>query len=145
MNDGINVIVVDQVLTDLGFRATSIEHAGKLDDGRRTIDRQPTKNVQGKSEVCLAFGGKYAGGGETRVVDQQWVGVTVPFDGIGWIGDDGFERFVIPMSWIGQGVAVGDVEFLKIHIVQKHVDATQVVGGEIDFLTIEALAHRVAS
>ena len=38
---------------------------------------------------------------------------------------------------------MGDVELLVIDIVQEHVDAAKVVGGEVDFLAKEALAHIV--
>ena len=40
---------------------------------------------------------------------------------------------------------LGDVELLVVHIVQEHVDAAQVVGGEVDLLPVEALAHLVVA
>ena len=45
------------------------------------------------------------------------------------------------MHWIGQRIPMSDVELLKIDVVQKHVDAAQIVGGQIDFLTEKALPH----
>jgi hypothetical protein len=145
LDDGIDVVVVDQVLADLLLCAAAIEHAGKLDDRRRAVDRQPAQDVQGEGEVGLALGRQHARGREARIVDQQRVGVAIPFDRVRRIGDDGLEGFVVPMRRVGQRVAVGDVELLVVHVVQEHVDPAQVVGGEVDFLTEEALAHLVVA
>ena len=41
----------------------------------------------------------------------------------------------------GEGVLAGDVEFVKADVVEEHIDSAQVVGGDIDFLPIEAVAH----
>ena len=38
-----------------------------------------------------------------------------------------------------QRILVGDIEFIKINIVQEHIDTAQVVGRQVDFLTEEAL------
>ena len=40
-----------------------------------------------------------------------------------------------------QRIFVGDVELIKINIVQEHIDTAQVVGRQVDFLTEEALTH----
>ena len=45
------------------------------------------------------------------------------------------------MRRVKQGVAVRDVELLVVHIVQEHVDASQIVGGQVDLLPVETLAH----
>jgi len=45
----------------------------------------------------------------------------------------------------GQRVLTGDVELIEAHIMQEHVDAAQVVCGDIDFLTEEAIADGVVS
>ena len=34
-----------------------------------------------------------------------------------------------------------NIEFIKINIVQEHIDTAQVVGRQVDFLTEEALTH----
>ena len=47
------------------------------------------------------------------------------------------------MVWVGEGVAVGDVELFVVDVVQEHVDAAQVVGGEVHLLAVKALAHLV--
>ena len=99
--------------------------------------------MHGKGQVRLALGSKHTGGGKARIIDQQWIGVAFPSDGIRRVGDNGLKRFIIPVCRIGQRVPVGDVELLKIDVVQKHVDAAQVVGGQIDFLTEKALPHIV--
>ena len=41
----IDIVVVDEVLTDLLLRAAAVEHAGELDDGRGAVDRQPRQDV----------------------------------------------------------------------------------------------------
>ncbi|MDT4859516.1 hypothetical protein FQZ97_940270 [compost metagenome] len=46
LDNGIDVVVVDQVLANLGFRTAAIEHAGEFDNGSRAVDRQPAENVQ---------------------------------------------------------------------------------------------------
>ena len=38
-----------------------------------------------------------------------------------------------------QRILVGDIEFIKINIVQEHIDTAQVIGRQVDFLTEEAL------
>ena len=35
------------------------------------------------------------------------------------------------------------IEFIKANFVQKHIDAAQVIGGDIHLLTIKAVAHRI--
>ena len=99
--------------------------------------------MHGKGQVRLALGSKHTGGGKARIVDQQGVGVAFPPDGIRRIGDNGFKRLIIPVRRIGQRVPMSDVELLKIDAVQKHVNAAQIVGGQIDFLTEKALPHIV--
>jgi len=41
---------------------------------------------------------------------------------------------------LGKGIAVGDIKLLIVDIVQKHVDAAEVVGAQVDFLPKEAHA-----
>ena len=36
---------------------------------------------------------------------------------------------------------MGDVELLVGHVVEEHVDAREVVGGQVDLLTVEPLPH----
>lgn len=69
------------------------------------------------------------------------IGVARPFGGIRRIGYDGIERLVVPMVRLGQRIAAMDVELLVVDVVQKHVDAAEVVGGDIDFLSEETCAH----
>ncbi|MNC29020.1 hypothetical protein D3C75_772530 [compost metagenome] len=45
LDNGIDVVIVDQVLANLGFRTAAIEHARELDNGSRAVDRQPAENV----------------------------------------------------------------------------------------------------
>ena len=43
----------------------------------------------------------------------------------------------------GQRVLTGDVEFVKAHVVEEHIDAAEVVGGNIDLLPEVAELHPV--
>ena len=45
------------------------------------------------------------------------------------------------MIRLGQRIAAMDVELLVVDVVQKHVDAAEVVGGDIDFLAEESGTH----
>ena len=48
------------------------------------------------------------------------------------------------MDGISQRIAMGDVEFLEIDIVQEHVDSAQAVSGQVDLLA-EAQPWRTLS
>ncbi|MOA01479.1 hypothetical protein D3C78_1208900 [compost metagenome] len=145
LDDSIDVVVVDEVLANLGLRTAAIEHARELDNCCGAVDRQPAQDVQSEGQVGLALGREYARRGEAGVVDQQWVGIALPFDRVRGIGDDGLEGLVVPVRRIGQRVAVGDVEFVEIDVVQEHVDPAQVVGCQFFFLPKESLTNAVAS
>lgn len=80
--------------------------------------------------------------GESLVVDQQRVRVSFPLNGVGRVGHDRVERLVIPMLRIGQRVAMGEVKLLVTDVMEKHVDACEIVGSQVDLLTIES-AHIV--
>ena len=49
------------------------------------------------------------------------------------------------MLRIGQRVLTGNVEFVKFDVVQKHIDAAQVVRCDVNFLSKEAVAHGIPS
>ena len=49
------------------------------------------------------------------------------------------------MLRICQRVLTGNVEFIKFDVVQKHIDAAQVVRCDVDFLSKEAVAHGIPS
>ena len=44
------------------------------------------------------------------------------------------------MLGINKGISMGNIKLLKIYIVQKHIDAAEVVGREINLLPKKALA-----
>ena len=43
----------------------------------------------------------------------------------------------------GQGVLAGDVELVKAHVMEEHIDAAKVVGGDIDLLPEVTELHPV--
>ena len=87
--------------------------------------------MHGERQIGLRLRCKHAGRGESRVVDERGVVVALPLGGVGRVGHDYLERFVIPVLGIDQHVAVGNVEMVVVHIVQEHVDAAQVVRGQV--------------
>jgi hypothetical protein len=56
LDDGVDVVVVDEVLADLLLRTAAVEHAGELDDRGRAVDGQPRQDVHREGEVGLDFG-----------------------------------------------------------------------------------------
>ena len=130
-------------MADLAFRTAAVHDAGEADDGSRAAGVKPTEAVHDESQIRRRFGCQHAGRGEARVVDEQGVGVARPFDGVGRVGDDGFERLKIRVLWVEQGVAQGNVELVVADIMQEHVDAAEVIGGQVDLLPIKALADVV--
>ena len=41
------------------------------------------------------------------------------------------------MSWGSEGISQRDVEVREVDVVQKHIDPTQVVCREVNFLTVK--------
>ena len=91
-----------------------------------------------KGKVGLALGCQHTGRRKTGVVNKQGVFVPGPLDGIRRIGHDEFKGLIIPMQRIGQRVIAGDVKLIVTHIMQEHIDAAQVIGGDVDFLPVVA-------
>ena len=94
-----------------------------------------------KSQIRLGLGRKHARRGKTRIVDEERIRIPLPFYGVRGIGNDGLKRFIIPVQRVCQRIAVPDVEFIVTDIVQEHIDAAQVVGGDVDLLPVKTLAH----
>ena len=94
--------------------------------------------MHNESQVGLALRSQHTCRGKARVVDQQWVVIAFPFDGVGRIRDDQFEGFIIPVLRIDQGIFALDIKLIEIHIVQKHINTAQVIGGDVDLLPEEA-------
>ena len=92
LDDGVDEVVVDQVLADLLLRAAAVEHAGELDDRCGAVHRKPAEDVHRERQVGSAFWGEHAGGGVARVVDQQRVRVAshlVEYGGLETIASNG--------------------------------------------------------
>ncbi len=49
------------------------------------------------------------------------------------------------MCGFGQGISVLNVEMVVVDVVEKHIDATEVVGRDVDLLTVESLPYIVFS
>ena len=43
----------------------------------------------------------------------------------------------------GQGVLAGNVELIKAHVVQEHIDTAEVVSRNIDFLSVKAVSDGI--
>ena len=139
MDDGVDIIVINEVFSDFLLCAAAIHDAWETDDGRGSVGGEPCQGVHDKREVGLGFGGEDAGGRKTRIVDQQGVVVALPFDGIGGIGHDQFKGLIVPVLWRRQRVFTGDAEFIEPDVVQKHVDSAKVVRRDVDLLPVESI------
>ena len=95
--------------------------------------------MHGERQIGLRLRRKHASWGKSRIVDQCGVVVALPLGGVGRVGYNHLERFVVPVLWIDQRVAVGNVEMVVVHIVQEHVDAAQVVRGQVLLLAEKPL------
>ena len=93
MDDSVDKVVVDEVLADLLLRAAAVHDAGETDNGG--VGRQPRKAVHDERQIRLGLWRQHAGRRKTGVIDERGVAVTLPFNGIGRIGDDGLEGFII--------------------------------------------------
>ena len=69
LNDGVDVVIVDQVFADFLFGSASVEYTGELDDSRRTVGSQPRKHVHRKGKVGFALGSQNTRRREPRVVN----------------------------------------------------------------------------
>ena len=144
LDDRIDEVVLDEIAAYLLLRAATIEHTGKLDDGRRAVGGEPREHVHGEGQVGLALGSQYTGGGKALVIDEDGISVTLPLDAIRRIGHDGVERLIVPVLRVLQRVAKLNVELVEAHAMQEHVDAAEVVSRRINLLTVEwrtLLAH----
>ena len=139
MDNAVDKVVVNQILANLLFRAAAIHDAREADDSRRTVGRQPCQRVHDKGQVRFGFRGQHTGRGETRVVNQDRVIIAFPFDRIGRVADNDLKGFLVPMLGRNQRILMRNIEFVKINIVQEHIDTAQVVGRQVDFLPEEAL------
>lgn len=139
LNHTVNIVIIHQVFTDLAFGTSAVHDAREADDGSRAAGGKPAEAVHDECHIRFGFGRQHASRGKARVVDEQGVAVTCPLDGIGRVGDDGFERLIIFVQGVEEGVAQTNVELGVADVVQEHVDAAQVVGGQVDLLTEKAL------
>lgn len=137
LNNCVDEILVDEVLADFLFSAAAIHDAREADDSGGTARRKPGECVQDKSKVGLTFWSENAGWGETRVVNQQGIGVASPFDRVGRIGNDEFKRFVVPVRGIGERIVAGNIELVRSEVVQEHVDSAKIVSCDVNFLPEE--------
>ena len=86
------------------------------------------------------FGASTPAGENRGSVHERGVAITLPLGGVGRVRNiDHLERFVVPVLGIDQRVTVGNVEMVVVHIVQEHVDAAQVVRGQVLLLAEKPL------
>ena len=95
--------------------------------------------MHGERQIGLRLRRKHASRGKSRIVDQCGVVIALPLGGVGRVGHDHLERFVVPVLRVDQRVTVGNVEMVVVHIVQEHVDAAQVVRGQVFLLAEKPL------
>lgn len=95
LDDSVDKVVVDEVLADLLLRAAAVHDAGETDNGGSAVSGQPAQRVHDERQIRLGLWRQHAGRRKTGVIDERGVAVTLPFNGIGRIGDDGLEGFII--------------------------------------------------
>lgn len=143
LDHAVDEVVVDEILADLLLRSAPVHDPGEADDGGGAVGGQPAQGVHDEGQIRLGLGGKHACGGETGVVDEGGVAVSLPLDGVGRVGNDDLKGFFIPMLGVHKGVPVGDVELVVVDVMQEHIDPAEVIGGDIDLLPVEALTHLI--
>ena len=141
LDHGIDEIAVDQILANLLLRAAAIHDAGKADNRRRAVRRQPCERVQDESEVGFRRRRKHARRREARIVDEQGIFLACPSNRIRRIGNNRLKRLKRIMLRIGQRVAACDVEIVEVDVLQEHIDAAKIVRRDVDFLPVEAVSH----
>ena len=133
-DDGLHIVLIDEVFTDFLFRTTAIEDARETDDGCATLGREIVEGMEDEGKVGIVFGSEHASWCKAVVVDEGGIVFAHPLHGIGRVGDNGIEGTIAAKLWAQEGVAKGDVKLVVVDGVEKHVHARQVVGGVIDFL-----------
>ena len=145
LNDAVHKVVFNEIPPYLLFRSAAVHNTGEADDSRRAVCREPRKAVHDKRHIRLAFRCQHARRRKARIIDEQRVVVALPFDGVRRVGDDQFKRLVIPMRGVGQRIFASDIEFIKSDVMQKHIDAAEVVGRDVDLLPVKAVADGVSA
>lgn len=97
--------------------------------------------MYGKGKVCLAGRGKQTCWGETGIVDKEWVVFALPMNRIRGIGDNRIKGLIVPVIGIDQGIFVRNIKKVVVDVVQKHIDAAEVVGCQFDLLPIKTAPH----
>ena len=92
-----------------------------------------------KGQVGFALGRQHAGRSKTGVIDEQRVFVACPLDGVRRIRHNEFKRLIIPMLGGCQGILAGHIKFVKADVMEKHINAAEVVSRDVDFLPVEAV------
>ncbi len=143
LDHSVDVVVIDEIFADFGFSSSSIEHSWELDDRSRPTGREPAQHMEREGEIGLGFGSEDTRRGETRIIDKDGIGVSFPVDRVGRIGDDRIKRFIIPVLRMSERISMRDIELFVVDIMEKHIDTTEVIGRDIDLLSVESLANIV--
>ena len=141
----VNIIILDEVFSDLLFSSSSIENSWKLDNSGCSSSRQPLEHMECEGKISFTLGGEYSGRSKTRIIDEDWIGITFPVDRIGRIGYYRIKWLIIPVFRVCEGISMSDVEFLIVDVMEEHIDTTEIVGGDVDLLTIKSLTNIVFS
>ena len=80
LDDGLDEVVVDEILADLLLRAATVHDAWEGNDSRRSVRCEPGERVHHECEVGLRLRGEDARRCEARIVDQHGIRITLPLD-----------------------------------------------------------------
>ena len=94
-----------------------------------------------KRQIGFAAWSQHTRRRETRVVDERRIFIAHPLDGIRRVRHNGFEWLFVPVLRRSERIVALDIKLIKTYIVQEHIDTAEVVGGEVDLLTIETITH----
>ena len=97
--------------------------------------------MKGEGKIRLALGCKDSGRRKTRIIDEDWIGITFPIDRVGRIGYDRIKRFFIPVLRMRECISMSYIKLLIIDVVEKHIDTTEIVGSDIDLLPEKPLTY----
>src|SRR5699024_6416148 len=127
------------VLSALLYCPSPIQNSRERNNRCYTADCKPRDDVQRKSKISFRFRGEDTSWRITWVVNHNRTGVAIPYYRIRRVRITSLKWCNIPVFWIRQSIAEGNIVICIVDIVQKHINSRQVVGGQVDFLAKVAI------
>ena len=96
--------------------------------------------MHSKGEICFTLWCKNSRRRETRIIDKDWIFISFPPNGVRRIRNYGIKWLLISMPWMQERISMCDIKVFIIDIMEKHIDTTEIIGSNVDLLTIESLS-----